>query len=93
MPLGAHGEHAFTLGAMPPAAAMVERYAKQSGRDVSAIGWYHVFARWKLAIVLEGSYAKFVRGESSKPLHEFFGRQADLLLASAAERIEAGGKE
>ncbi len=28
----------------------------------SAIGWYDVFARWKLAIVLEGSYAKFQRG-------------------------------
>ena len=49
-----------------------------------------MFSRWKLAIVLEGSYAKFVRGQSDKPMHEFFGTQADLLLASATEIIERG---
>ena len=42
----------------------------------------------KLAIALEGSYAKFLRGQSDKPLHEFFGRQADLLLESAERIIE-----
>jgi aminoglycoside phosphotransferase (APT) family kinase protein len=90
MPLGAHGSSAFSLDVMPSSAAMVERYAERSGRDVSAIDWYHVFSRWKLAIVLEGSYAKFVRGESSKPIHEFFGKQADTLLASAQQRIQGG---
>ena len=90
MPLGAHGDHRFSLERMPSSAAMVERYAKRSRRDVSAIAWYEVFARWKLAIVLEGSYAKFVRGESSKPIHEFFGSQVDLLLASAADRVAGG---
>jgi aminoglycoside phosphotransferase (APT) family kinase protein len=91
MPLGAHGDHRFDVAAMPSSGAMIARYAERSGRDVSAIAWYHVFARWKLAIVLEGSYAKFVRGESDKPIHEHFGRQADVLLASAAERAATGG--
>ena len=66
------------------------RYAERSGRDVADIGWYDVFSRWKLGIVLEGSYAKFVRGQSDKPIHEFFGTQVDLLLASATEIIERG---
>ena len=87
MPLGVHGEHTFSLDAMPSSSDMVRRYAERSGRDVDAMDWYHVFARWKLAIVLEGSYAKFVRGESSKPIHEMFGHQADVLLASAAELV------
>ena len=52
-------------------------------RHVAALGWYDVFSRWKLAIVLEGSYAKFLQGRSDKPIHEFFGSQADLLLDSA----------
>ena len=58
---------------------------------LAAIGWYDVFARWKLAIVLEGSYAKFLRGESDKPIHEYFGPQADLLLRApqATERRSA----
>jgi ABC-type antimicrobial peptide transport system ATPase subunit len=44
----------------------------------------------KLAVVLEGSYAKFLRGLSTKPVHEHFGAQADLLLDSALELIDGG---
>ena len=85
MPLGAHGDHRVRARARcRRAPRWSSATPTRSGRDVSAIDWYHVFSRWKLAIVLEGSYAKFVRGESSKPVHEYFGRQADLLLASAA---------
>ncbi len=50
-----------------------------------------MFARWKLALVLEGSYAKFQRGLSDKPVHEYFGAQVDLLLASAGTIIDQGG--
>ena len=87
MPLGIQQDPRFDVNRIPSSGDMIERYADRSRRDVSAIGWYHVFARWKLAIVLEGSYAKFVRGESSKPVHEYFGRQADVLLASASGLI------
>lgn len=86
MSLGMHGEHAFDPASVPPAAELLERYASRSGRDVRHMRWYDVFARWKLAIALEGSYAKWQRGESTKPVHEYFGRQADALLAEA-ERI------
>ena len=88
MPLGVGREPAFAFTQLPSRADLVERYAAGSGRDVSAIGWYDVFARWKLAIALEGSYVKFLHGLSDKPIHEFFGRQADLLLSSATAIIE-----
>ena len=42
---------------------------------------------WKGAIVLEGSFAKWQRGESDKAVHEWFGPQADLLLESAAALV------
>ena len=71
-------------------ASLVARDAERSGRDVSRVDWYDVFSRWNLAVVLEGSYAKLVRGESRKAVHEFFGRQADALLASALALVEAG---
>ena len=64
-------------------------YGEGTGRDVSRIDWYDVFSRWKLAIVLEGSYAKFLRGESKKPVHGYFGQQADALLASALALVDA----
>lgn len=88
MGLGMHGTNAFDLAHLPPREALVERYAEHTGRDVTRLDWYEVFARWKLAIVLEGSYAKFVRGESAKPIHEYFGRQADTLLAEARTLLD-----
>lgn len=88
MPLGMRGESAFARDRLPSEAALIERYSQRSGRDTTDLPWYDVFARWKLAVVLEGSYAKFLRGQSDKPVHEFFGRQADLLLTSAFALID-----
>jgi aminoglycoside phosphotransferase (APT) family kinase protein len=90
MRLGMAKEPTFDVAHLPNRAQLVERYGARSGRDTSAIGWYDVFSRWKLAIVLEGSYAKFQRGQSDKPIHEFFGSQVDLLLESATGVIERG---
>ena len=92
MPLGMSKEPVFARDHLPSKEALIDRYAQRSGRDTSDVSWYDVFARWKLAIVLEGSYAKFLRGQSSKPVHEFFGRQADLLLASASALVERSTK-
>lgn len=88
MRLGMAKEPRFGMDHLPGRDDLVRRYAEASGRDTSNIGWYDVFARWKLAIVLEGSHAKFQRGESTKPIHEYFGKQADLLLASAEAIVE-----
>jgi aminoglycoside phosphotransferase (APT) family kinase protein len=88
MPLGVATAPAFDREQLPSIEALVVRYAERTGRDVSRIDWYDVFSRWKLAIVLEGSYAKFLRGESKKSVHEYFGKQADQLLASALALVE-----
>ena len=88
MSLGTGGEHSFDVSMVPEAETLLERYAARSGRVLSAMRWYDVFARWKLAIALEGSYAKWQRGESTKPIHEFFGPQADVLLADAQRILQ-----
>jgi aminoglycoside phosphotransferase (APT) family kinase protein len=90
MPLGMARPPTFNLDELPSRQDLVARYAQGSRRVVENLGWYDVFARWKLAIALEGSYAKFLQGLSNKPIHEFFGRQADLLLASASTIVEQG---
>ena len=76
---------------LPDRRTLIERIRGGLGPRRHGIGWYDVFARWKLALVLEGSYAKFQRGLSDKPIHEFFGDQVDLLLASAGTIIDRGG--
>jgi len=41
-------------GGFPTFAALLERYASRTGRDVSLIGYYRAFAAWRLAIIAEG---------------------------------------
>jgi aminoglycoside phosphotransferase (APT) family kinase protein len=90
IPLGRAKEPTFDVDHLPDRASLVARYATGSGRSTTSMGWYDVFARWKLAVVLEGSYAKFLRGDSDKPMHEYFGAQVDLLLDSATTLIDRG---
>ncbi len=46
---------------------LVERYSAATGRDVDALEWYIVLAIWKLAILLEGSYARHLAGMTDDP--------------------------
>ena len=42
----------------PTRAEMAERYAERSGRDLSALPYYECLALFKLAVILEGTYAR-----------------------------------
>lgn len=41
---------------------LVHRYAMATGRDVSNVAFYRAFASWRLAIVSEGVYARYLNG-------------------------------
>jgi aminoglycoside phosphotransferase (APT) family kinase protein len=55
----------------PTADELLAYYAERSTRDLSAMDWYVVLARFKLGILLEGSYARSCAGQSPPEL----GRQ------------------
>jgi len=76
-PNGIHPDHCQAP------AELVDRYTAATGRDLSRFDWYQVFSAWKLAIVLEGSYAAHVRGESRNAVHEVFGPLVNQLLIRA----------
>lgn len=48
----------------PRRAEVVEQYAEQSGRDLSAFPWLHAFSYWKMGCIVEGVYARRLRGAS-----------------------------
>jgi len=52
--------------------ALVERYAANSGRDVTNVAWYEAFGMWKIAIILEASYKRHLEGHSDDPLFAAF---------------------
>ena len=71
--LGMAREPTFHAGPPPRPPELIERYTARLGPRHVRHRLVRRFARWKLALVLEGSYAKFQRGQSDKPIHEFFG--------------------
>ena len=58
---------------MPGRDELLERYATVSGRHVDEIDYYVILARFKMAIVLEGGYARYVAGGADNPKMESFG--------------------
>ena len=47
---------------------MIDRYERRTGRAMSDFPFYQAFALFKLAIIMEGSYARFVLGQTDDPL-------------------------
>jgi aminoglycoside phosphotransferase (APT) family kinase protein len=48
----------------PSTDEVIARYASRSGLDVSALDWYIAFAFFKLAVITEGIYYRFSKGQT-----------------------------
>lgn len=70
-------------------AEVKERYAELSGRDLSRIDFYVALGYWKLAIVLEGVFARYAAGQYGQA-DEGFQEFAKVVerLAEAADDAE-----
>lgn len=64
-----------------------ERYAARTRRSIDRIDFYMVLALFRLAVLLEGSYARFVRGKSDNPRHAAFAQRVPDLIAQAVGTI------
>lgn len=70
---------------MPSRTAVVDHYAKVSGRQVDDLDYYLVLAKWKLAIVLEQGFQR--AGDNEKLLA--YGPVITALMREAAELAES----
>ena len=48
----------------PTRDAAVERYARRTGFDVSQAHWYHIFGIFKLIVILQQIYIRFLRNQT-----------------------------
>jgi aminoglycoside phosphotransferase (APT) family kinase protein len=48
----------------PPASDLLDRYAKTSPVDLSALPWYTALACYKLAVILEGIHYRYTQGQT-----------------------------
>ena len=93
--LGHKGDLLFVFNLAPGFPTREElkaRYAERSGRDLSALDFYIALGYWKLAIILEGVFARYTAGGYGKVNEgvEAFARLVER-LAEEAERVEREG--
>ncbi len=66
---------------------LIGRYAQLTGRDLSLINYYEVFALFKLAVVLQQIYVRFYRGQTQDERFRHFDKRVINLLQQAAALI------
>ena len=71
----------------PSRAAAAQRYAASTGFDVAAVGWHQVFAAFKLAVIIQQIYIRWVRGQTQDLRFRSYGRRVLGLAAKARELI------
>jgi aminoglycoside phosphotransferase (APT) family kinase protein len=68
-----------------------QRYAERSGRDLSEIDYFVALGYWKLAIILEGVYARYASGQYGET-DEGFKEFAKIVERLAGAADEAAGR-
>ena len=71
---------------------LLARYSERTGRDLSGINYYRAFSAWRLAVISEGVYARFLQGAmGSQALDQAtldgFKHGTEILAAEALERL------
>jgi aminoglycoside phosphotransferase (APT) family kinase protein len=83
-------ETVTTLPGFQCRADLLTRYAERSSRAVRDLSFYTVLAVWKMAVLLEGSYARHLAGVTDDPFFAELEEGVPRLAARALELIRAG---
>ncbi len=67
---------------------IVERYAARSGRDLSGIRYYEIFAVFKIAVVIQQIYYRYAHGQTTDGRFATFDARVAYLARHAARLAE-----
>ena len=68
----------------------IDRYEKQSGRDLSDMHWYVVFGYFKLAAILQQIFARWKKGQTEDKRFADFGKRVRTLILHAENLTRTG---
>lgn len=74
----------------PTRAELVARYAEKTGFDVSRFGWYEVFGTFKVAVILQQIYIRYLRGQTQDERFAILGDRVKALLQRCEDLIARG---
>ena len=69
---------------------LADRYAEQSGISVNGILFYYCFGLFKLAVIVQQIYARYVRGQTRDPRFADLNQRVAVLARTALRAITAG---
>ena len=69
---------------------IIDRYAEQSGRDLSGMHWYVVFGYFKLAGILQQIYVRWKNGQTRDDRFSGFGERVRTLILHAEHLSRTG---
>jgi len=68
---------------------LIQRYAEKSGRDLSNIRFYHALGVFRLAVIIQQIYIRYVRGQTKDERFAGFGQGVEA-LAEIAKQVTLG---
>jgi aminoglycoside phosphotransferase (APT) family kinase protein len=76
-----------TLPGWPTPQELIDRYQSRSGRDLSTLRFFEVFALFKIAVVIQQIYYRFVKGQTDDPRFANFDARVNYLSRRAASML------
>jgi len=81
------GENAVAIGDVLPKSQVRERYAERTGFDVEQLSYYEGLALFRIAVIIEQIYARYVVGQTADERFAAFEPVAPLLARAACELL------
>jgi len=69
---------------------LVERYAEKTGRDLSNAVFYYCFGLFKIAVIIQQIYARYVRGHTQDERFAHMNERVAILSQRAEQALETG---
>ena len=69
---------------------LIDRYERESGRDLTEMHWYVVFGYFKLAGILQQIYARYKNGQTTDERFATFGERVRTLILHAEDLSRTG---
>ena len=83
------GERAVTLAPSMPRAEVIAAYGEATGLDLSAVRFYEGLALYRIAVIIEQIYSRYVAGQTTDPRFARFEPIAPILASAAVDTLRS----
>lgn len=74
----------------PTRADIARRYGARTGFDMSRLAWYQVFGAFKIAVILQQIYIRYLRGQTRDERFAVMGERVQALVDKARQMMREG---